>query len=115
MIKININKTITVNDHIKPIRIEFSDNNTYCGDTAVTIYDDYKISLVLTDDCGAVIGDKIFFPKRGDVMLFRPDEIHFGRFPNPNNYRFISFLIPVDFFEHCFFPSLKNLHCYFNI
>jgi AraC-like DNA-binding protein len=105
MIKININKTITVNDHIKPIRIEFSDNNTYCGDTAVTIYDDYKISLVLTDDCGAVIGDKIFFPKRGDVMLFRPDEIHFGRFPNPNNYRFISFLIPVDFFEHCFSSS----------
>jgi len=101
-------KTITIHHQIKPIQIEFSDNNTYFGDTTVTIYDDYKISLILSDDCGAVIGDKIIFPRRGDVMIFRPDEVHFGRFPNPNNYRFISLLIPVDFFDN-FFTTSKNI------
>ena len=97
-----INKTIFMNNYVKPIRLEYSDNDTYCGDTVVTIYDDYKISLVLTDDCGAVIDNKVFFPKRGDIMIFRPNEIHFGRFPKPNEYRFISFYIPVDFFDTVF-------------
>lgn len=94
------NKTIYINDHVKPIELEYSDNGTYFGDTAIRIYDDYKISLVLTDDCGAVIGSKVFFPKRGDLIIFRPNEVHFGRFPRSREYRFISFLFPVDLFDH---------------
>ena len=94
------NRTIIVHNQIKPIELEYSDNGTYFGDTAVRIYDSYKISLVLTDDCGAVIGSKVLFPKRGDLVIFRPNEIHFGRFPKPSEYRFISFLFPVDLFDH---------------
>ena len=95
-------KNLIIQNEMNPIRLEYSDNNTFFGDTVVTIYDDYKLSLVLTDDCGAVIDHKIIFPKRGDIVLFRPDEIHFGRFPKSGGYQFISFLIPVDFFAHLF-------------
>ena len=56
----------------------------------------------MTDDCGAVIGNKVFFPKRGDIILFRPNEIHFGRFPKSSKYKFLTFLIPVDFFDKNF-------------
>ena len=110
-----ITKTITVSQYTKPITLEYSDNDTFFGDTDVTIYDDYKISLVLTDNCGAVIGDKLFFPQRGDMMIFRPSEVHFGRFPKSGNYTFLSFFIPVDFFknafpgnEHILSPFLDN-------
>ncbi len=98
-------KNIQINGASKPIKLECSDRNTYFGDTAVTIYEDYKISLVLTDDCGAVIGDKVFFPKRGDAIIFRPNEVHFGRFPKSSRYTFISFFIPVDFFDTSFISS----------
>ena len=101
-------KYIQINKHTSPIRVEYSNNATYYGDTVVTIYDEYKISLVLSDDCGAVIGDKVYFPKRGDIMIFRPSEVHFGRFPKESNYQFISFFLPVDFFENNF-PDSKDL------
>ena len=95
-------RIISISDFSKPIKLECSDKNTYSGDTAVTIYDDYKLSIALSDDCGAVIGDKVFFPKRGDMIIFRPDEVHFGRFPKSSEYTFISFFIPTDFFYNTF-------------
>lgn len=99
------NRTIIIHDQIKPIELEYSDNGTYFGDTAIRIYDDYKISLVLTDDCGAVIGNKVFFPRRGDMIIFRPSEVHFGRFPKSSKYRFVTFLFPVDLFDHIYTTS----------
>ncbi len=95
-------RKIFINDNIKPLEIEYSSDTTFYGDTTVTIYEDYKISLVLTDDCGAVIGDKIFFPKCGDIIIFRPNEIHFGRFPRSEKYKFISFFIPTNLFDKIF-------------
>ena len=101
-------KEIHIDNFTKPIRLEYSNNDTFSGDTVVTIYDDYKISLVLTDNCGAVIGDNLIFPKRGDIVIFRPNEVHFGRFPDCCEYKFLSFLIPVDFFDN-FFNASKNI------
>lgn len=101
-------KKIYIDNFTKPIRLEYSNNDTFSGDTVVTIYDDYKISLVLTDNCGAVIGDNLIFPKRGDIVIFRPNEVHFGRFPDCCEYKFLSFLIPVDFFDN-FFTTSKNI------
>jgi signal transduction histidine kinase len=46
---------INIHKDSNPIVIEYSNKNTYQGDTAVTIYDGYKLSIVLTDNCGAVI------------------------------------------------------------
>ena len=101
-------KEIHIDNFTKPIRLEYSNNDTFSGDTVVTIYDDYKISLILTDNCGAVIGDNLIFPKRGDIVIFRPNEVHFGRFPDCCEYKFLSFLIPVDFFDN-FFTTSKNI------
>lgn len=94
-----ISRTILIHEDVKPIELEYSDHGIYFGDTVTKMYDDYKISLVLTDDCGAVIGNKVFFPKRGDLIIFRPNEVHFGRFPRSSEYRFVSFLFPVDLFD----------------
>jgi len=94
-----------MNTQIKPIRLECSDNRTYYGDTSIVIYEDYKISLLLSNNCGAVIGDKILFPKRGDMIIFRPDEVHFGRFPQSGEYQFLSFLIPTNLFDFIFQES----------
>lgn len=74
-------KYIQINKHTSPIRVEYSDNATYYGDTVVTIYDEYKVSLVLSDDCGAVIGNKVYFPKRGDMMNM-PDACCRMEFPS---------------------------------
>lgn len=101
-------KKIYINNFTKPISLGYSNNDTFSGDTVITIYDDYKISLVLTDNCGAVIGDNLIFPKRGDIVIFRPNEVHFGRFPDCCEYKFLSFLIPVDFFDN-FFTTSKNI------
>lgn len=101
-------RKIYINNYTSPIKLEYSYNETFLGDTVVTIYNEYKISLVLTDNCGAVIGDKILFPKRGDAVIFRPNEIHFGRFPDCSEYRFLSFLIPTDFFDN-FFTNCKDI------
>ena len=101
-------KKIHIDNYTDPIKLEYSDNETFFGDTAVTIYNEYKISLILTDNCGAVIGDKLLFPMRGDALIFRPNDIHFGRFPNRNVYKFVSFLIPTNFFEN-FFTESKDI------
>lgn len=101
-------KKFYIDNYANPIKLEYSNNETFFGDTTVTIYTDYKISLILTDNCGAVIGDKLLFPKRGDIIIFRPSEIHFGRFPDQRKYKFISFLIPTNFFE-MFFTDSKNI------
>ena len=99
---------IFIQNSAKPIWLEVSDNETYFGDTVIRIYDDYKVSLVLTDECGAVIGDKAIFPKRGDIMIFRPDEVHFGRFPKSSQYQFVSFFLAPDFFQH-YFPGNETI------
>ena len=99
------NRTVFISDQVKPIELEYSDNGTYFGDTVLRRYDDYKISLVLTDDCGAVIGSRVIYPKRGDMIIFRPNEVHFGRFPRLSEYCFISFLFPTDLFDHVCCPS----------
>lgn len=101
-------KEIHIDNFTKPISLEYSNNDTFFGDTVTRIYDDYKISLILTDNCGAVIGDNLIFPKRGDIVIFRPNEVHFGRFPDCCEYKFLSFLIPVDFFDN-FFTTSKNI------
>ena len=101
-------RKIRLGDSLPEINVECA-NDTLFGDTAVKFYQDYKISLVLSDDCGAVIGGNAIFPKRGDIVIFRPEEIHFGRFPKSEKYRFVSFLIPVNLFEKVFVHSQELL------
>jgi len=101
--------SVYIHPEEKPITVVLYNNPRYFGDSHMCLYDDFKISLVLSDDCGAVIGDKVYFPKRGDLVIFRPDELHFGRFPRPVEYRFISILIPIDLFDHVFTESKSIL------
>lgn len=100
-----LEKRIVLNNQLSSIDIEYSDNDTYFGDTAIKIYDSYKASIILTEGTAVVIGNKILYPKCGDVVILRPDEVHFGRFPLRDNYAFISFMIPTNFFDTIFIGS----------
>ncbi len=94
-----LENTIFLSEHHKSIDIEYSDNDLFFGDTVVRIYDCYKISVVLSNGSAVVIGSKILFPQRGDILIFRPNEIHFGSFPTQSTDAFLSFLTPVDIFD----------------
>ncbi len=108
-------KIIFLNDQIPPIKIEYNYDDTYFGDTAVKIYDCYKLSITLTDGSDAVIENKIVSPQKGDILILRPYETHFARFKSPNKHIFITCLIPLIFFDNIFlksksiiFPFLDN-------
>ncbi len=91
---------------IKPLRdtegveIEFwetefaSDENTN-----IVLYDKYKISILLSDGMLVVYKDRATRTERGDVLLFRPDELHSARIIDGGLYRFVSIFVPLDFFS----------------
>lgn len=76
--------------------------------TPVTIYTTYKISVMLTDGLAAVLNGNLYNTVRGDILLFRPDEIHFGRALRTGEHRFVDFYIPTDYFT-AFLPDASSL------
>lgn len=83
------------------------------GDNAVTVYGDYKISIHLSNGLYGVINDRLVGGERGDVSLYAPEELHFGRFTVAGRFRFINILLSADCVrsleaEH---PPLSRLFC----
>lgn len=91
---------IAVFPQMKPIGFEYCSEQFKKMNCGVKIYADFKLSLMLTDGLAGVIGEKVYTSKRGDVMFFRPDEIHFGRFLRDGLHRYITILIPCEFVYH---------------
>ena len=77
-------------------------------DTSVKLYTTYKISILLTDGLAAVLDGNIYNTVRGDILLFRPDEIHFGRVLRAGEHRYVDFYIPTDYFS-AFLPDSTSL------
>lgn len=69
------------------------------SDEQIKIYDTYKISILITDGLTAVINNKILKNMGGDILFFRPNELHYGRFLRKGTHEYIDFHIPVDFFD----------------
>lgn len=68
------------------------------GDTETEIYDVNKISILLSDGLVAVLDGELLGGQKGDVLLFNPDEVHFGRFLRPAEHRILELYLPTDFF-----------------
>lgn len=104
------NKQISINllKNSKPINIHYVDGIFDEGDTETKIYDTCKLTVLLSDNLLAVLPDKLIGGKKGDILLFNPKEIHFGRFLRQGNYRFVELYIPFSFFGDIF-ESTDNL------
>lgn len=82
------------------ISVVFTSDNFKAEDTVVEIYDKYKISILISDGINAVTKDSVIGGKSGNIVFFRPDELHFGRFFNSGAYRYLDIFIPINFFEN---------------
>ncbi len=83
----------------------------FLQDSTVYRYDDYKVSLRLTDGLFGVLGTKVMGGKKGDIYLYAPDEIHFGRFTTNDLHRYMHIFIPMELCESLqkTYPALKKI------
>lgn len=96
-----LQKDIGFFDKKMQISVVYTNGNFRAGDTEVAIYSKYKISILMTDGINAVISNSIIGGNKGDILFFRPDELHFGRFFKSGSYAYLDIFIPLTFFE-CF-------------
>ena len=90
------------------IGIEYWENEFAATDsTGITLYDKYKISIMLSDGMLVVYRDKATRTERGDILVFRPDEPHSARIIDGGVYKFLNIFVPTDFFASLSFDSRK--------
>jgi len=105
-----INKNVNF-FNISDIEAKYYEVERGPGDNHIQRYNDYKITIYLTDGLVGVLNAQMLGGKKGDILLYAPDEIHFGRFLSSSVYRYLHFLIPIDLCDKLslLYPSLKNL------
>ena len=93
------------------ITLTYTECEHSAADNGLVIYDDYKISIHLTNGLYGVINNRLVGGERGDVSLYAPNEIHFGRFSVSGRYRFINLLLSKEFLARmeCEDPSFSLL------
>ena len=102
-----IERKINVFSQLDEITIKYYEYEHDKSDNAITIYDSYKFGIHLTDGLAAVMNENIIYADKGDIFVFTPKEIHFGRFLKSGVYRHIDFFIPLTFFESFFCCSAR--------
>lgn len=103
--------TIDVLKNAHPIEIQYISGRFTESNTETEIYDTCKLTVLLTDDLVAILDKKLIGGHKGDILLFNPSEIHFGRFLRSGTYRFLELYIPFSFFDSIFHNAedLRNL------
>ena len=94
-----IEKDIKLFDDDELFSVAYTKENFETTDTAIAVYDKYKISILLSEGLNAVVGDKVIKSGKNSVVFFRPDELHFGRVSRAGVHSYLDFLIPLSFFE----------------
>ena len=96
--------------NMSDIVVKYYDVEHEPGDNHIQRYNDYKITIHLSDGLVGVLNAQMLGGKKGDILLYAPDEIHFGRFLSSGVYRYLHFLIPIDLCNKlsASYPSLKN-------
>lgn len=92
-------KNIVPFRHMPQAIMCYSEDQHDKADSGVKLYTMQKLSILLTDDLAAVIGNKVYNTVRGDFFVFSPDEIHHGRFLRSGLHRYLDFYFPMDYFE----------------
>ena len=89
----------------RPLHLQYINCVFPESDTETEIYDTCKLVVLLTDDLVAILNEKLIGGKKGDILLFSPDEIHFGRFLRQGNHRFLEIYFPLSFLEDVFYDA----------
>lgn len=95
-----IEKKIKILNHMEEFTIIYYEYEHDKSDNSVMIYDKFKFGIHLTDGLAAVTGEKIINADKGDIFIFSPNEIHFGRFLNSGTFRHLDFYFPLTFFDN---------------
>lgn len=83
------------------IGIEYVEENFLpTENTGIQIYDQYKISIMLTDGLLVVLDNIATRTEKGDFLVFRPDEIHFGKILDTHIHKFLNIFIPINYFKN---------------
>ena len=94
-----IEKKIKILNRMEEFTIIYYEYEHDKSDNSVLLYDKFKFGIHLTDGLAAVTGDKIINADKGDIFIFSPHEIHFGRFLNSGTFRHLDFYFPLTFFD----------------
>ena len=82
-----------------PITVTYTECEHAATDNEIVIYEDYKISIHLSNGLYGVINDHLVGGERGDVSFYAPNEIHFGRFSVAGSFRFVNIFLSKEFLE----------------
>ena len=96
---------------IKEIVFRYFEVDFPVMDTAIAIYDTYKLNIMLSEGLAAILSERndIYNSFSGDLFFFGPSEIHHGRILRQGVHRYIEILIPTEYF-----PNSKSYHSLFN-
>ena len=81
------------------IALTYTECEHSAADCRMVIYDDYKISIHLSDGLYGVLNDRLVGGERGDVSLYAPNELHFGRYAVAGSFRFINIFLSEEFLQ----------------
>ena len=82
-----------------PVYLLYASGEYQKADAETLVYTMRKLSVLLTDDLAAVVGNQVFNTVRGDFFVFNPTELHHGRFLRSGLHRYLDFYIPDGWFE----------------
>ncbi len=100
-------KNIVIHQAIPNIKISIFKKNYVQWETPTVKYDCFKVSIILTDGMSALYGGHIYNALRGDVMFFRPDELHHARINREGMHCYTDIYIPIEFFK-VFYDDLSD-------
>ena len=92
-------RKIKILNSLEEITVIYHEYEHDKSDNSVMLYDKFKFGIHLTDGLAAVTNEKIINADKGDIFVFSPHEIHFGRFLNPGKFRHLDFYFPLNFFD----------------
>lgn len=97
--------------NIKEIAFRYFEVDFPIKDTEISIYDTYKLNIMLSDGLAAILSDRtdIYNSFSGDLLFFSPCEIHHGRILRQGIHKYVEILIPTEYF-----PNFKSYYTLFN-
>lgn len=82
------------------IEVEYCENELKKTDnTGIRLYEKYKISILLSSGMLVIHNNTATRTERGDVLVFRPDELHSARVLEDGIYKYVNIFIPVGYFD----------------
>jgi len=101
---------ISVIENEPPLRVECEERYYNSGwNTQVKLYDCYKISILFTDGMAALKGAQIFNLSSGDLVVFRPEEVHFARILRSGVHHYLTLLVPMELMRVCGGDALTRM------